>query len=232
MVSSDVVWSAHLAAFGVAPAPGIEGGAGCGRCGSVGAVMTPVKQVVSKQFTAYSRWLDPGADTLCQACVWLYRNRSLRSDIHLVRRSGPTLGVLTEWQLAQFLSAPLPHDTAVIVPSRMGRKHIFADAQWGHIAVDDAQIPWTDRDVVTLAAVMRLRQLGFSERHLLDPAPDYTILHKLPRARWCSVLEDWQTIDGWRTAPPWWTVAIRSAPTLPTTPGIHGSATKLSPAGR
>lgn len=213
MVSGDVVSSAHLAAFGAASAPGVTGGPGCGRCGSVGAVMTPVRQVVSKQFTAYSRWLDPGADTLCETCVWLYRNRSLRSDIHLVRQSGPTLDVLTERQLAQLLSVPLPHDTAVIVPSRMGRKHIFADARWGHIAVDDAQIPWTARDVGTLAAVMRLRQAGFSERHLLDPAPDYTVLRRLPSTQWQTVLEDWRTIDVWRTAPPWWTVALRSATT-------------------
>ncbi|GAA3148503.1 hypothetical protein [Rhodococcus baikonurensis] len=175
--------------------------------------MTPVRQVVSKQFTAYSRWFDPGADTLCETCVWLYRNRSLRSDIHLVRQSGPTLDVLTERQLAQLLSAPLPHDAAVIVPSRMGRKHIFADARWGHIAVDDAQIPWTARDVGTLAAVMRLRQAGFGEQHLLDPAPDYTVLRRLPSTQWQTVFEDWRTIDVWRTAPPWWTVALRSATT-------------------
>ncbi|ULD38833.1 hypothetical protein [Rhodococcus qingshengii] len=128
-----------------------------------------------------------------------------------MEQSGPVLDVLTEQQLTQLLSAPLPHDIAVIVPSRMGRKHIFSDAQWGHIAVDDAQIPWTARDVVTLAAVLRLRQAGFSERDLRDPAPDYTVLRKLPSAQWHAVFDDWRAVDGWRTAPPWWAVAMRSA---------------------
>ena len=221
MPIGDVTSIAYAAAVGAPPAPATGNGARCGRCGFAGAVMTPVRKVVSKLFTAYAGWFDPRNAELCEACVWLYRHPPLRTAIHCVRRTKPSLTSLTEHALGQLLSEPLAQDVALIVPSHMGRKHVFAGATWGRIAVDDAQLAWTGRDVEMLAAMSRLRTVGFSERALLEPAPKFAVLQKLPNSAWPTIFEDWETLNQWRSAPPWWAVATRAASGVQRTRGFR-----------
>jgi hypothetical protein len=38
------------------------------------------------------------------------------------------------------------------VPLRPGRKHLLPTATWGHVTVDDAQLPWSTTDTARLAA--------------------------------------------------------------------------------
>ncbi|QHE73545.1 hypothetical protein GFS60_07205 (plasmid) [Rhodococcus sp. WAY2] len=113
---------------------------GCARCGRHTVVMTPVGQVVSRRFTGYESWTNLACRYLCAVCVWVYRHRPLRTDAHIVTRDPVTLRPANPALLHQVLSTTIDADTAVIVPLRPGRKHLFPDARWGQVTVD-----FTDR---------------------------------------------------------------------------------------
>ena len=107
--------------------------AGCARCGHATTAMTPVGQVISRRFTGYESWTNLAGRHLCQVCVWVYRHRPLRSEVHIVTRSPATLQAANPSLLRQVLAAPVGADTLVIVPLRPGRKHLLPDARWGFV---------------------------------------------------------------------------------------------------
>ncbi|WP_206032253.1 hypothetical protein [Rhodococcus sp. A14] len=134
---SDVVWTAYVAAVGVPEhAEPADRVAGCARCGHATREMTPVGQVISRRFTGFESWTDLAGRRLCAVCVWVYRNRPLRTDAHVITRSPATLRAANPALLHWVLSIPVGADTAAIVPLRPGRKHLLPDARWVHVSVN------------------------------------------------------------------------------------------------
>ena len=183
----------------------------CARCGRADDELVPTRDVVSKVFTGYDTWRDPSGSGLCPACTWAYRTPELRAVAHLVTFAPPCLQQLEPAALADLLSVAVPADLAVIVPLRPGRKHLLPAAVWGRVTVDDAQLPWTAADADRLAAMRRLRALGFGSRMLTEPAPVWSVLRKLPRNWVDQVLTDWAALDPWRSRPPWFDLAVRAS---------------------
>jgi hypothetical protein len=86
------VWAAYTAAVGIPEhAEPSDRVAGCARCGHATTVMTPVGQVISRRFTGFESWTNLAGRHLCQVCVWVYRNRPLRSEAHIVTRKPKAL---------------------------------------------------------------------------------------------------------------------------------------------
>ena len=212
MKFGDIVATAYEATSGTStpPAAAVDGSR-CARCSSPSGRMTAVQDVVSNRFTGYHSWINPRGDGLCEPCTWGYRHRPLRTEVHLVHRDRPKLETLTDAQLAAALASPIPADIAVIVPARSGRKHVFPDAEWGHVAAADANLTWRRRDADVLAAMTRLRAAGFTEANLAAPAPPFTIVQALHPTDLPAVLADWATLDPWRSAPPWWHLGLRAS---------------------
>ena len=175
--------------------------------------------MVSRSFTAFDSWVDPLAAALCSPCGWAYTDSDLRTHPHLVTRA-PSLTPVGLSAVAHQLREALPVDQALIVPLRPGRKHLLPEAAWGRLTTEDGQLTWTSTDATLLAAMVRLRVLGFGSRMLLtEPAPPWPVLRRLDPARWASVLQDWRHLDGWRRRTPWLRLAAHlSAPTPTSTP--------------
>lgn len=206
------VASTAFAATGVAVEPGRSR---CARCVAEDVAVTPVSSVVSRSFTGFDGWGAPAEPGLCGACTWLYRTEHWRRRMHVVRAAGtPTVSAVTPRGLHRLLSRPLADDWAVVVPLRPGRKHVLPHARWGMVAVDDGSFVWRNADVAALAAVSRLRLLGFGVRALSEPAPAWVVLRGVPEARWSSVLEDWEVLASRRGFPMWWELAMRASATL------------------
>lgn len=182
----------------------------CARCAGTTGPSSLVRQVVSRTFTAYDDWRYPAGTHLCAPCSWMYRTRSLRQYAHKVS-SRPSLTVLTSHALRMLLSRPLLGGFSVVVPLRPGRKHILPHARWGHVAVDDATLPWTASDVAALAAVIRLRRSGFGVRALAESSPPFPPLRDLSPRRWPQIFADWESLDPYRRIAPWWGLALRAS---------------------
>lgn len=183
----------------------------CARCGQHTASLVPIREAVSKAFTGYNGWQCPAGGGLCPPCVWGYRSPALRATTHLVTRSPLGLQQLDAAELGQLLSSALRPDHAVVVPLRPGRKHLMPTAGWGRVTVDDAQLPWTKQDAHRLAAMRRLRALGFGPRMLTALAPTWSVLRRLPRSWWAQATEDWQALDVWRSRRPWFELAVHAS---------------------
>ncbi|ACZ32397.1 hypothetical protein Xcel_3398 (plasmid) [Xylanimonas cellulosilytica DSM 15894] len=188
----------------------------CARCATT-ADLIPVRDVISKAFTGFDGWTDPTGRGLCAACAWGYSTPALRAVPHLVSRDPAQLRELSRTAAGEVLaSGPLDVDQALVVPLRPGRKHLLPTAGWGRVTVDDAQLPWTEREVTLLRTVTELRDLGFGSRMLTEPAPPYQVMSKLPPASWSLVLRAWDELAVWRvTAGPWMPLALHL--TIPTT---------------
>ncbi|MDV7246387.1 MULTISPECIES: hypothetical protein [Rhodococcus] len=207
----DVVWAAYTAAVEPVDAASPDDRmTGCARCGRTTAVMSPVGQVISRRFTGFESWTNLSGRNLCQVCVWGYRHRPLRTDVHVVTRNPATLTSATPALLHRVLSTTVDADTAVIVPLRPGRKHLIPDARWGLVTVDDTRLPWQDHDAGRLAVLHRLRGHGFTETVLREDTPAYAVLRRIPADQWPQVFDDWNRLAPWRRAQPWWEVGIRA----------------------
>lgn len=182
----------------------------CARCSSL-ADLVATRAVVSKVFTGYDQWRNPSGAGLCPACTWGYRTAELRTAAHLVTADPPCLQQLDPDQLGALLSEPLAPTVAAVVPLRPGRKHLFPNAVWGRVTVDDTQLPWTAGDVDRLAAMRRLRAMGFGSRMLTQPAPAWTVIRRLPKSWTDQVLEDWTALDPWRARPAWFDLAVQAS---------------------
>ncbi|SED97468.1 hypothetical protein [Rhodococcus koreensis] len=208
----DVVWAAYTAAEGAVDAiEPADRASGCARCGRATTEMTPVGQVISRRFTGFESWTNLAGRHLCRVCVWVYRNRALRADAHIITRDPATLTPADPALLHRVLSAPVGADTAVIVPLRPGRKHLLPDACWGRVTVDDAGLKWTAADADRLAVMRRLLGQGFSEVMLRQGTPAYPVLSRLPADEWPRVLDDWCRLGPWRQAGPWFEVGLRAS---------------------
>lgn len=181
----------------------------CARCATDGD-LTPVREVLSKVFTGFEGWFHPGGRGLCAACSWGYSNKALRAVPHLISRDPASMRELTRAAVSELLAeGALEAGSAVVVPLRPGRKHILPSAAWGRVSVDDAHLPWTDRDAQLLGLVVRLRRLGFGSRMITEPAPPYQVLSQLDTSVWALVLYAWEQLSPWRApANPWLALAL------------------------
>lgn len=209
---SDVLAAAFTAAQPPAPPAGSADRGDCARCPASDAPLIPTRLVVSKVFTAFDGWRDPTGHGVCAACAWAYQTRSLRRWPYLVTTK-PGLRQLTPADLGRLLQQPLPAEVACIVPLRPGRKHLLPTAHWGRVTVDDASLTWTSADAARLAALRRLRRLGFGPRQLAEPAPAWGVLRRLPPKQRREVHHEWAVLAPWRRSRLWFDVAV-----LATTP--------------
>lgn len=190
----------------------------CARCATV-ADLVPAAAVVSRTFTAYDTWIQPGGRGLCVVCAWGYTTVSLRAVAHEVTRRPPTIRELSRTAANDILKAgPLGHDRAITVPLRPGRKHIVPSAAWGRVNTDDAQLPWTADDAHRLRLVDELRGHGFGSRMLAAPAPAYQVMKAIAPAHWEQILHAWASLNPWRAPEsPWLPLALNvSTPTRST----------------
>lgn len=183
----------------------------CARCGAAGR-LAATRQVVSRNFTAFSGWHDPGGFGLCNSCVWAYRHPMLRTIPHLIHRWPEMTVPLRATELRSELARPLSDDRALVVPLRVGRKHPVGHAQWGRIATDDVCLSWTAEDAARLSIVDRLRTAGVTMRELHGAAPPYRVVAKLPATQLRGFLSDWNELDPWRQRPLWLQLAARTEP--------------------
>lgn len=187
----------------------------CARCGNADS-LTVIRQVVSRNFTAFDSWSDPAGAGLCRACTWAYRSPMLRTIPHLVVRCPEMLTALSTDQLRTELRRQLAPDVTVVVPLRPGRKHVLSDAAWGHVATDEHLLTWTAEDAHRLGIVERLLALGYRASQLLQPAPPYPQTARLTRADAVTALQAWPELAPWRARRAWMAVATRALRADPT----------------
>lgn len=193
----------------VAPhAPGVAGA--CARCAEVGDLVS-VRGVISKTFTGFDDWVDPNGPGVCSACAWGYSTPALRVAPHLIVRDPAAIQELSRVEVGLLLQrGGLEPGLAVVVPLRPGRKHVLPAAEWGRVSIEDAQLPWRDRDAGLLQLVVDLRDRGFGTRMLIEPAPPFQVLQTLPRCQWAQVMRLWNRLAPWRTPDnPWLALALR-----------------------
>lgn len=173
----------------------------CARCASPGH-LTQTREVVSPTFTGFDGWIGPTGG-LCPACVWLYTTTSLRNLPHLVSQA-PSFAAVSLAEVYVILSqGPLKPSCALSIPLRPGRKHLFADARWGTIRTDDANLTWSPADADRLATIRQLRGMGFTPRQIAEPAPDYDTLRRHPAHLWSHTQRAWESLAPWRSATHW-----------------------------
>lgn len=179
------------------PDPGADLGR-CARCTRPDA-LTPAHAAVSRTFTAIDSWADPSGSGLCPACAWLYSTPALRLQPYKVSRIPPALTPCSPQQLLAELSAgPLDPGSAISVPLRPGRKHLFASLAWGTVRIDDLNLTWSAADAELLAVVDELRRAGFGSRMLTERTPPWPLLRRLPATDWPHLIANWQALDPWR----------------------------------
>lgn len=168
----------------------------CARCGSTGQISTQAS--VSKTFTAYDTWAAPGRVGTCAPCTWAYTTPALRSAPHAIalHRACDQLTRTQAYQLLRFGALPL--ERAITLPLHPGRKHLLPLAQWGHVTIDDACLPWGATEAARLEATAQLRAMGFTAAALTAPAPPFQDLRRHNSNRWHLILQMWQLLDPWR----------------------------------
>lgn len=210
MTAVDYLDVARAAWLASGAAPGDQSTtACCARCGRAEVSVT-VRATVARTFTDFEGWSMPSGRHLCAGCAWIYRTRILRTGIHRVT-TAPALTSLTSAGLAASLNIPVSSSAAIVIPLRPGRKHVLAQARWGHVCIEDLQLKWTHTSTIRLAAMTRLRRAGFTAGDLALPSPAHSILTTLPASSWSEVFADWDTLGPWRASPPYWQVGIRAS---------------------
>lgn len=217
---NDVLTTAYAAAGSPATSHDLAGT--CARCGTDTDELTLAtgRRVVSEQFTAYDGWHHvggPGPWGLCPPCTWSLTAPELRQHPHLITRTpAPALQQLTRRELGDLLAAPVTAAAALIVPLRPGRKYLLPEATWGHVTTDEARLPWTAGDTSRLAALQRLRTVGFGSRMLTADAPPWPAFRNVPADQWPQVLADWELLKPWRARTPWLDLALHATTTTST----------------
>lgn len=208
---SDVVNVAWRAAGQPKVLP-VSGVGMCARCGLVDQ-LTPLRQVVSRNFTGFDGWCYPWRDGMCPACCWAYRTPLLRTVPHLIVRYPAMVVSLARRELRTVLARPLTSASAIVLPLRPGRKHVISGAAWGHIVTDNDLLSWTEDDAARLDVVDQLRTAGFTDRSLFEPAPPYPLLRALPAGQIPEILNWWDQLRQWRRHPVRLQVALKTANT-------------------
>lgn len=209
---NDVLTTAYAAAGSPATSHDLAGI--CARCGTETEQLTLAtgRRIVSEQFTAYDGWHNPSAGRgLCPPCTWALTAPALRQHPHLVTRAAtPVLKQLTRVELADLLTTSIGPSAALIVPLRPGRKYLMPEATWGHVTTDETRLPWTVPDTLRLAALQRLRGVGFGSRMLTADAPPWPAFRNIPADQWPQVLTDWELLKPWRARQPWLDLALHA----------------------
>jgi len=208
---SDVVQVAWTAVGCPRPAAATGPAGVCARCGRADTLLSPVRRVLSRNFSGFDDWARPALDGLCQACTWAYQTPLLRSVPHLVVRQPEMLTPLTRSELATLLTRPMTSDEALVVPLRPGRQHVVAGATWGGIATDHLVLTWTAEDVTRLGLVQNLRGLGCTLTALLQPAPPYQVVTRAGAGRWQELMDQWEQLQPWRSRETWMQLAMKTA---------------------
>lgn len=177
-----------------------SGASSCARCARR-APLVPASKAVSRRFTGASEWVDGRGNGLCAGCAWSYREPALRRLPHHITPTA--IQAVPAGYLLKLLQQPLPLDQALTVPLG-GRKHLLPAAQWGRVTLDDAQIPWSSSDAARLGTVLRLRTAGATEHDLRRPTPPWPLLHRLDATERSPLMDDWASLDGWRSRTPLW----------------------------
>lgn len=186
------------------PEPGDES---CSRCGRRGCATVPSRQVVSRKFTAYDDWAQPGGE-LCQVCAWGLGGAGLRSSILAIEPG--QIRELDSSTLAELLSHPVDDRTAVVLPLRPGRKHLVPAARWGHVVVDDVAVRWGGPEVILRAEMAWLRARDFSVAMIHDGNLDAGLLRRIPTDELADILESLERVRRWRRSPHW-QIAVRAS---------------------
>ena len=187
----------------------------CARCGRVDD-LEQITTALQRRFSSFDGWQSCSGG-LCPPCRWTYTTRSLRMRSMLVTRHPPALEELTLPRLRQILAEPVPVDVALTVVVHPERgKHLLPTARWGMLAVDDACIRWTHRDVSLLALVEQLRAQGCPVAALTDPAPPWRWLTTLGPGERVEAMSRWPDLNPWRRRGPWLEIAVLATapPTL------------------
>ncbi len=198
------------------PAVKVRSVGSCARCGDITG-LGPVRDAISKTFTAFDGWCNPNGRGLCPPCSWGYATVGLRQAPRLVSRRPIGFEVLTRpATLAILTGGAIGKDVALTVPLRPGRKHLMPEATWGGVRVDDGHLTWREQDARMLRVVVELRSLGFGSRMLTQPAPPFSALTRLPPQTWQSVINMWEELAVWRTADnPWLPLAVHVSTPVP-----------------
>jgi len=206
----DVLTAAYRATSPTPVPPSATRHGVCARCAAPPCELVATRTVVSKVFTAYDGWHDPAGSGLCPPCAWGYANSVLRLRPHMITAL-PQLTLLSPSRLRDILSAPVPADSALVVPLHPGRKHLLPAARWGQVTVDDASLTWTATDAHRLEVMCQLRTMGFGPKMLLAPGPNWSVLRRLTSRSRTTARELWPVLDPWRRSRLWFALATTAA---------------------
>src|SRR5690606_16602595 len=129
------------------------------------------------------RDLDPDGLALGEAAAWAVRHRTAMQQPHATDTAGQLVEVDPETLRVALGRLAVDPTTWVLVPQSR-QKHLLPWAEPGSVRIDDRSLPWGRRDMDRLGTLAALRQLGFGEAALAEPAPRWPILTRLdPDAR-------------------------------------------------
>lgn len=161
-------------------------------------LVVDIRHVLSDLFTTWDRLQfrnRPGAG-LSLPAVWAFRERAHLSQPHAMT-NGKWRMLMPSELLHALKMLPVRPDTVVCVPQSR-QKHVVPFAELGTVRVDDETIEWKSSDVDRLATLARLRDFGFGEAALAEPAPRWPILLKLDTTQQSEVVNLWPSLNPWR----------------------------------
>lgn len=221
----EVVWRV---AVGDAPCRGdaddrgdVLGGASgqCAACGapvlgSAGLRGSRVRDVVSKNFTEFDRFVDPAGGVVCAPCGWAFattewgrvcvyaqtRGSSSGSDSAGEAAGGVVARVGADmpwWRVHEVLSAPLAGGAALAVPIR-GRKHVLPWMRWGQVSTDGCAFAWGAQEVAVHRAVWGVLAAGVPAQVVTDASSPVVLPAALASV---EGLAAWSVVSRWRGTP-------------------------------
>lgn len=166
------------------------------------------RDVLSANFGDWDRLAWRASGALCTPCAWGYQHRPLRTWPH------DESGRLDPRRLSAALAGLGP--TGYVCVPVGGKRHLAPYARPGLVSTDAGHLPWTGQDTTRLAVYTRLRAAGFGETALVERAPPWPLLTRVPQR--AAVLADWPLLDPWRHLPGYLDVAARATRTPKETP--------------
>lgn len=170
----------------------------CAQCGQ--PATTLAKDVVSTNFVDADlwRWRNHGdLPMLCTACAAAYKDRALRVWPHRLDMTTSDRTRLAPSELGALLDEPLTPTICVVVPIG-GKKHLWHRAEGAHVVSDHIVHRWLRDDCDRLDAVRHLRQIGFGEAAMAEPAPRWAVMRNLSASQRSEVIDLWASTDRWR----------------------------------
>lgn len=193
----------------------------CALLGTMGPVFD-ARDVVSALFTQWDRFRfrDPAGLAFSPPAAWALRHRVAMQRPHGLIHG--EFSLLTPADLHQALRI-LPDDpySAVSVPVS-GQKHLLPWARWGRVIIDNHCLSWDAGDVAALGTYTVLRQMGYGEAALTEPAPRWAILTRQARVDQRWALLRWSDLARWRSTHGYLDVAARATRTAKETEPLNG----------